>query len=994
MCFSRLLCVRGAYGAWDPLSLRTPLATEAYASLKLRFNEIERQVTRGTGFLMEFADLLETIRGPQRLAREFNLWDHPLLQDLRRRQAERHSNIDTYAWDKALVKIIYRADADSQFASHRPAREARERATRDEKAEATLAMKQASALPARLPVSFETVKARLFRQQWQKELHNAASAVDKVFSLPRQALTEPMLSAAADVMARPFIPPPAAVAETAQVGAGEVAGYGDLGLEDDGLQDDPGLEDEGEPASDWPGASPQPEVAQAAEDQLAVQQVFFKVIRARPALLHLQKVAPGLGATLKQDSMLVSVVRPLFEKGGNVVASLAPVRVRHGSGSTTCVLSLLDTPISLQVKAWKPAAAAPGTRLQYGFRGASGSLEDAPLVTSMVEASAVHGTENFYEVGWADASNGRLQALKGEGLVAELLSPHPSSRRWQLTQMGKASLDYGIELEDAGLVSAPPATLLALPLDGLSKYHLALRLEAEGWTCYCGPQGNLPPHTPDGEKNWLSRGNEPNRSYMLALLSSKNLFSCGVEEIAHGRSKTYYDELLSVLSTRSQEDLLRVGLDDDSEGCGMAAILDGNADSPGHDDLESMEPALFDDGASLSHCSAGSGADSPGSPGGAATPVPSELLQLQQEAVSPITAAALQASLEEPGAQAPAVEDHPGMVDAGDSGLAGGRACENERADGDGTGGPRRKVNKAAYVERWGIFRLSMKKASAQSRFGGLQAECPLHRKNGKTRCKKLWPLAGNDEASFKEARRCLMFWCLRGLVLNRQRDHISIKFEASTVPADVALEAVHEEPARPVRTDVELDAEERQERQSAEQAELADGSAASAAARTKPTRPAAKKRKGIAVAAKASGAVAAVSKRRRGPAIASAAVAARPPQASGSAAPSQPSLARGAVEGAALVRAASAAASGSKSGVASPSCSKSSPSSPTDSESDSARSSATSEGRAGCEEDDEMTLADFARASGNYSVAAVPEVPSNSSSSSSSSSDSGSPSE
>jgi hypothetical protein len=695
---------------------------------------------------------------------------------------------------------------------------------------------------------------------------------------------------------------------------------------------------------------------------------------------------------LKQDSMLVCVVRPLSGEGGNVVASLAPVRVRHGSGSTTCVLSSLDAPISLQVKAWKPATAAPGTRLQYGFRGASGSLEDAPLVTSMVEASAVHGTENFYEVGRADARNGRLQALKGEGLVAELLSPHPSSRRWQLTQMGKASLDYGIELKDAGLVSAPPANLLTLSLDRLSKYHLALRLEAEGWTCNCGPRCNLPPHTPDGEKNWLSRGNEPNRSYMLALLSSNNLFSRGVEAIAHGRSKTYYDELLSVLSASSQDDPLRVGLDDDGDGCGVAAILDGNADSPGHDDLESMGPALFDDGASLSSFSAGSGADSPGSPGGAATPVPSELLQLQQDAVSPITVAAVQASLEEPGAQAPAVEDHPGMVDAGDSGLAGGRACEDEEADGDGIGGPRRKVNKAAYVERWGIFRLSMKKASAQSRFGGLQAECPLHRKNDKTRCKKLWPLAGNDEASFKEARRCLMFWCLHGLALNRQRDHISFKFEASTVPADVALEAVHEEPAGPVRTDVELDAEEPQ---SAEQAELADGSGtASAAARTKPTRPAAKKRKGIAVAAKAS----AVSKRRRGPAIASAAVAAHPPQASGAAAPSQPSLARGAAEGAALVSAASAAAaSGSKSGVASPSCSKSSSSSSstTDSESDSARSSAASEGRARCEEeDDEMTLADFARASENSAVAAVLEAPSNSSSSSSSGSDSGSPSE
>ena len=193
--------------------------------------------------------------------------------------------------------------------------------------------------------------------------------------------------------------------------------------------------------------------------------------------------------------------------------------------------------------------------------------------------------------------------------------------------MGKWSLDYGIELEDAGLVSAPPANLLALPLDRLSKYHLALRLEAEGWTCYCGPRRKLPPYTPDGEKNWLGRGNEPNSSYMLALLSSTDLFSRGVEEITHGCSKTYYDKLLSVLSTRSQEDLLRVALDDDSDGCGMAAILDGNADSPGDGDLESMEPALFDHGATLSSCSVGSGADSPGSPGGAATPTTAQTAQ-------------------------------------------------------------------------------------------------------------------------------------------------------------------------------------------------------------------------------------------------------------------------------------------------------------------------------------------------------------------------------
>ena len=110
------------------------------------------------------------------------------------------------------------------------------------------------------------------------------------------------------------------------------------------------------------------------------------------------------------------------------------------------------------------------------------------------------------------------------------------------------------------------------------------------------------------------------------------------------------------------------------------------------------------------------------------------------------------------------------------------------------------------------MFRFSLKKENVAYPNGGLQADCPFHRRNKTTGCRKCFPILGETHDDFLAARRRLQFWCTHAPLFQRQRDHIRFAFVDGDVPVDHILEdlLVADGPEYTVKTDVELDQEER----------------------------------------------------------------------------------------------------------------------------------------------------------------------------------------
>ena len=108
----------------------------------------------------------------------------------------------------------------------------------------------------------------------------------------------------------------------------------------------------------------------------------------------------------------------------------------------------------------------------------------------------------------------------------------------------------------------------------------------------------------------------------------------------------------------------------------------------------------------------------------------------------------------------------------------------------------------------WGIYRFYPKQASAQRRYGGFQAVCPLHRVNDKTKCTKYLACSGPGDEEQLAALRRLMFWCSRGRLHDRAHSHQGDWDPHSVAVTDEDLEALvdNDFPAERPWTDAALD--------------------------------------------------------------------------------------------------------------------------------------------------------------------------------------------
>ena len=136
----------------------------------------------------------------------------------------------------------------------------------------------------------------------------------------------------------------------------------------------------------------------------------------------------------------------------------------------------------------------------------------------------------------------------------------------------------------------------------------------------------------------------------------------------------------------------------------------------------------------------------------------------------------------------------------------------------------------------YGVFKLTRKGR-------GIQAQCPFHKRNAVSGCKKAITLTDDPNAATKNIAM-LLTWCCRAPRFNRQRDHIGEWMLPEDAPsAEVLRSLTITERPRPARTDAELDEVDRIRAEHA-----AASSAAAAGGATRPGTRGGRAGRGIAI--------------------------------------------------------------------------------------------------------------------------------------------------
>eukprot|EP00971_Amphidinium_carterae_P008279 163430-Amphidinium_carterae.3 len=98
---------------------------------------------------------------------------------------------------------------------------------------------------------------------------------------------------------------------------------------------------------------------------------------------------------------------------------------------------------------------------------------------------------------------------------------------------------------------------------------------------------------------------------------------------------------------------------------------------------------------------------------------------------------------------------------------------------------------------RWGIFRFGLKRPNASLPHGALEAVCPLHLRNARSSCKKVFAFKADSATERDNTVMLAKHWCCQGLGVERQWQHV-YEVPVQPVPPREDLEAqrVEEMPA------------------------------------------------------------------------------------------------------------------------------------------------------------------------------------------------------
>jgi hypothetical protein len=163
----------------------------------------------------------------------------------------------------------------------------------------------------------------------------------------------------------------------------------------------------------------------------------------------------------------------------------------------------------------------------------------------------------------------------------------------------------------------------------------------------------------------------------------------------------------------------------------------------------------------------------------------------------------------------PAAEVPPALGPDPDGTLGPGLGDVAAGGDGKAEGGEAEDFADLPIILKatsWGVFRLTPRTPDKGGGVhGGYQANCPFHKRNDKSGCRKFFRILGPRPADRFTTLRRMLWWCLGHSDFDRQRKHIAWEPSEAELPHQdfmLASKILDKPPWLSVKSDVELDAE------------------------------------------------------------------------------------------------------------------------------------------------------------------------------------------
>ena len=470
------------------------------------------------------------------------------------------------------------------------------------------------------------------------------------------------------------------------------------------------------------------------------------------------RVLHGNAANLKYAPLPVAS-KPFFNQGSTVVALHNIVFLEDGQpcvdlGATAALDVLLDldtcSPEMLRtcLQRWQ----LPGN-MKYMLPCPHAMKQGAmQFVTAFLDAKAV--PDELYTI--APAVPQEVHKYLCDQGFAQVVQ-NGQTLLTRLTEKAMKFLSPVSVLKDP----QPVCSLSRSKVEDMGKMELMLELERNGWQFAPLPKATAERssllHLPDSEKVWYGMSHTFSIPYLQCLVKSDALFKKGISAIPHwvAKPRQVYPALLQGKKATApavfdlQPEVL-AGEEFALEG-GEVCAEPGDSED---DLLQELEELM--DNAVEHEMGASSSARLPDLP-----PVPEGGLQSEPKAAVDLAA------------------DHP-------------VSCEDE----------------LTQPSKWGPFRLTPRQPAKGRPHGGFEANCPFHRKNANTGCKKYIQLRDGSDEMRTAALRALQSWCNSAPQHKRQRTHLCHYISIETAPSQVVVAAgkITNPPAEKAKTDEELD--------------------------------------------------------------------------------------------------------------------------------------------------------------------------------------------
>ena len=141
-----------------------------------------------------------------------------------------------------------------------------------------------------------------------------------------------------------------------------------------------------------------------------------------------------------------------------------------------------------------------------------------------------------------------LQHLQEAGVTGCTFSEDDAHRcSWHITRQGSRSLQCGLVLHSPVKATTPR---VGVHVSEMTDWELMCFLEVAGWTPRVAASARQAPpfklHTASPKDFWIRRGAKTaNRPYFLVLANWQRLSKCGVQEIPHLQSASFYTDMLA-----------------------------------------------------------------------------------------------------------------------------------------------------------------------------------------------------------------------------------------------------------------------------------------------------------------------------------------------------------------------------------------------------------------------------------------------------------------